>query len=240
MRVITHDATIERNRRIAQYSFFFSLIALLAAFLFGNSLAGGNETIAIYFNCGVLPSLFLVILFSVRMANNWVREPLPWQAIQQALRGQHGTLYHFVFPARHVLVSPTGVYVLFPMFQDRRIVVKDDKWQIPGGVVARVLTFMRQEAVGNPPHDAKIEAAALQKLLDEKLPGTIVQVQPVIVFTHPKAFAVIEGEPSVPVVYTLADREPLLKDYLRQQKDQGRTTLTADQLEVLENPFIYA
>lgn len=240
MRVITHDATIERNRRIAQYSFFFSLIALLAAFFFGNSLAGGNETIAIYFNCGVLPALFMVILFSVRMANNWVREPLPWNSIQEALRGQHGTLYHFVFPARHVLVSPTGVYVLFPLFQDRRIVVRDDNWQIPGGPFARVLTFMRQEAIGNPPRDAKTEAAAFQKLLDEKFPGTSVQVQPVIVFTHPKAYADVEGETSVPVAYTMAKREPLLKDYLRLQKDQGRATLTPEQVEELNNSFIYA
>ncbi len=241
MRVITHEAVIQRNRRIAQYSFIFSLVALLAAFLFGNSLAASNESVAFYFNCGVLPTLFLIILFSVRMANSWIREPVPWEALQEGLRGlsSKATLYHFVLPGRHVLLSPMGVYVLYPLFHDRLIVVKDDRWSMPGGILSRILTFMRQEGLRNPTAEAQAEAQALQKYFDNKFPEFAMEVHPIIVFTSPGAQASLEGDQSVPVTFALGEHDPSLKGYLKSLKDRERPTLSEEQVERLDSELIY-
>ncbi|NDJ87245.1 MAG: hypothetical protein GYB66_15310 [Chloroflexi bacterium] len=241
MRVVQNDAVIQRNRRIAQMSFFFSLIALLVSFIFGSTIIGDDETAALYFNCGILPTLFLIILFAVRMANSWIREPVPWESLQEAVRGlnPNAVLYHFVFPARHVLIGPMGVFVLYPMFQDRQVYVNDDRWRMPGGFLGSLLIFMRQEAIGNPTRDARAEAQLFQRIVDQRFPEIGVEVQPLIVFTSPRAKVELEGQQSVPVVFATNVGSPTLKEYLKSIKDEERVTLSKEQIEALENETIY-
>jgi hypothetical protein len=238
MRVITNDAAISRNRRFAHLSFFGSAIALLAAFLF--SYSGDPDTV-FYIQCGVFPALFLMILFAVRMMNNWVREPLPWIGIQEAIRGisSKAVLYHFVFPSRHVLISPMGVYTFLPLFHDRHIQVKDDQWRMPGGLVSAALSVMRQERIGNPTRDAKIEAQFFQRILDKYFPDNDIEVQPIIVFLSPNVQVDIEGEQSVPITFASDNHEPALKSYLRSQRDGDYATLTEEQIDELDERVIY-
>ena len=242
MRVVTQENVIQRNRTIAQLSFFFSIAVLVASFVYGNNLASSNPEVASLFNCGIMPTLFLVILFSVRMANNWIREPLPWQALQNELQGvsNEATLYHFVLmPARHILVSPMGVFLIFTLFQDRPIVVDGDKWQMPGGLLARIFVFMRQENLGNPVLMAETEAEFVEKQINSKIDSAI-SVQPVICFINPRAKVLVEEEPSVPITHAGADVDfKSLKEYIRSQKNEGRTTLTKEQIEALDDKLIY-
>lgn len=238
MRVITNDATIQRNRRFAHFSFFGSAIALLAAFLF--SYSGDPDTV-FYIQCGVFPGLFLMILFAVRMMNNWVREPLSWISLQEAIRGvsSKAVLYHFVFPSRHVLISPMGIYAFLPLFHDRHIQVKDDQWRMPGGLLSAILSVMRQERIGNPTRDAKIEAQFFQRILDKYFPDNDIEVQPVIVFLNPNVQVDIEGEQSVPITFASDNHDPTLNAFLRLQKDSGYATLTEEQIDELDDRAIY-
>lgn len=238
MRVITNDAFIQRNRRFAHLSFFGSAIALLAAFLF--SYSGDPDTV-FYIQCGVFPALFLTILFAVRMMNSWVREPLPWIGIQEAVRGisSKAVLYHFVFPSKHVLISPMGVYTFLTLFHDRHIQVKDDQWRMPGGAFSAILSVMRQERIGNPTRDAKIEAQFFQRILDKYFPDNEIEVQPVIVFLNPNVEVEIEGEQSVPITFASDNHEPTIKAFLRSQKDKGFETLTEEQIDELDDHAIY-
>ncbi|MBZ0314834.1 MAG: hypothetical protein K8L91_00335 [Anaerolineae bacterium] len=243
MRVVTNEALIRRNRSLAQISLIVAIGGLAFSFLISNRIAG--EESAFTLNCLVFPILFGIIIFSVRMANHWVREPLAWTSIQEGVRGvtNQGVLYHFVFPARHVLIIPQGVYVLFPLFHDRPIIVKDDKWRIPGGMLTALVSFMRQENIGNPIRDAQSEAAQLQKYLDKHLPDSGVTVNPVIVFTHSNARAVLEGEQSVPVVFVKAKDKTerlTLQEFLKNQKEAGHASLSSSQIEELNEELIYA
>jgi uncharacterized membrane protein YhdT len=242
MRVVTQENVIERNRSLAQISFFFSIAALIAAFLATNALGSENEEVAFYIQCGAMPLLFLVILFSVRMANNWIREPVPWNAVQEALRGisADSTLYHYVMmPARHILVSPHGVYLIYPLFQDRPVVVKGKNFTMPGGLFARILVFMRQEAIGDAVALAELEAEFAQKQINNIL-GTSIEIQPVITFIHPNAKVMIEDDSPVPVTATESGKDiPTLKEYLKSQKGEGRPTLSEEQVDALDQHFIY-
>ncbi|GIK65879.1 MAG: hypothetical protein BroJett018_36730 [Chloroflexota bacterium] len=243
MRVVTNEALIRRNRSLAQISLIVAIGGLAFSFLISNRIAG--EESAFTLNCLVFPILFGIIIFSVRMANHWVREPLAWTSIQEGVRGvtNQGVLYHFIFPARHVLMIPQGVYVLFPLFHDRPIIVKDDKWRIPGGMLTALVSFMRQENIGNPIRDAQSEAAQLQKYLDKHLPDSGVTVNPVIVFTHPNARAVLEGDQSVPVVFVKSKDKTerlTLQEFLKNQKEVGHTSLSSSQIEELNEELIYA
>ena len=237
MRVVTNDATIDRNRRIAQYSFFFSIFVLLGSFIFLNSLSPEGSSLA----CFILPLAFLITLFSVRMGNNWIREPLSWEAIQESTRGisSNAVLYHFILPAKHVFISPMGIFAFYTMFQDRHIVVKDDKWRMTGGLIGSILTFMRQDSVGNPTREAQFEAQVAEKTLQKIFPDKEIEVQPIIVFLHPGAKVDIEGEQTVPITFATGDSEPSLKLFLKSLKEEDYPTLTSEEIDELDDELIY-
>jgi hypothetical protein len=241
MRVVTNDALIKRNRTVSQISFFLAIGGLVFSFFFSNRLTSSESGSALYFNCMIIPLLFGLVIFSVRMANNWVREPLAWTSLQKALKGlsSNAVLYHFIMPARHVLICPQGVYVLFPLFHDRPIIVRDDKWRMPGGLLTALISFMRQENIGNPTADAQVEARRLQKFLDKIVPDSGVTVNPLIVFTNPKARVAIEGEQNVPIVFTDAKEQTGLRDYLKSQRDAGHETLDQAQIDQLDAVLLY-
>ena len=239
MRVVTNAALIQRNRTIAQASFFFSIIILAASFYF--SVQYGNEQNGYIFNCLVVPALFSAMLFAVRTSNKWIREPVAWNALPEALKGisTDAVLYQYVLPAEHVLVAPQGVFVLLPLFHDRPLVVEDDKFRIPGGPFGMVFTFMRQEQLGNPAARAMEAAEAVQELLDEHFPDNNLHARPVIVFTHPNTRVELDGEQEVPVVFALSKQSPSLKDFVKSQETIVGGTLTAEQIDELDDMYIY-
>jgi hypothetical protein len=239
MRVVSNAALIQKRRSQAQMIFFASFGVIGLFLLLTTRLANLQYLSLTVIQCILFPALFSVILFAARLSNNWIREPLAWEAFQSALRGisTDAVLYHFVLPARHVLISPQGVFVLYPMLQDRTILVEDDYWALPGGLIGTFMAFMRQEQLGNPPKAAQREAQRLQKWLDANMPGHMVQVRPVIVMTSPRAKVDIKGEQTVPVTFSDPKLSPNLKDYIKTVKDE--TTLTPEQIEALDNEFIY-
>jgi hypothetical protein len=225
MRIETNTELVKRNRRIANILFFFSMGVLIAGFLVANLqlTAKDNLTLAlsVILPWIVLPLGFISTLISVRMTNLWVRQPRPEVAIPAGLKGlsKRSVLYNYYhFPARHVLVAPQGVFAIITRYQDGYYTVDGDKWQSPGGPFAAIGRFFRRDSIGNPTEDANKAAAYVKGLLEKGAPN--VQVQPLIIFVDPKARLEITN-PTVPVVYADENKEPNLRDYMRQlaQKD---------------------
>lgn len=237
MRVVTNDKLIERNKRLAQILFFASIAALLLSFFLGNRL-GDDPDVAFYFQCVMVPILLGMVVASVRMTNLWVRQPAPWDALREGLKGigTDATLYNFVMPAPHVLVSPMGIFTLTTRFQEAPQKVLDDKW-----ITNRSpLTYMRQEQIGNPTKEAKLHAARTEAFLQELLGDPNIKVQPLIVFVHPNANVAIEGQPSVPILYANPDKKKdALKSYLREIKKAGYPTLTSEQQAELDDVLLF-
>jgi hypothetical protein len=181
------------------------------------------------------------MLFAVRTSNKWIREPVAWNALPEGLKGisSDAVLYQYVLPAEHVLVAPQGVFALSPLFHDRPLIVRDNKFRIPGGPFGTVFTFMRQEQLGNPIARAMEAAEAVQEVLDEHFPDNNIDVQPVIVFTHPNTRVELDGEQEVPVVFALSKQNPSLKDFVKSQETVEGGTLTAEQIDELDDIYIY-
>lgn len=239
MRVVTNAAFIQRNRTIAQASFFFSIIVLAGSFFLTTQYA--NEENGFIFNCLVVPALFSAMLFAVRTSNKWIREPVAWNALPEGLKGvsNDSVLYQYVLPAEHVLISPRGVFVLLPLFHDRPLVVKDNDFRIPGGPFGAIFTFMRQEHIGNPIARVNEAADVVQEVFDEHFPDKDIEVQPVIVFTHPETKVTLEGEQDVPVVFALSKQNPSLKDFVKSFDITEEGTLSKEEIDELDDIFIY-
>ncbi len=235
MRVVTNEALIRRYRKFSQYLFFASLGGMAIGFFYSWTNPEGSSQIS----CMILPLLFLMTITSVRMANTWIREPRPVPVLTEALKGigQKYTLFNYMMPAHHVLIGPEGVFTLHILWQDRvPYSVSGSKWSGDSGLMRRLNGYMRQDLIGNPFVEAQYQAQQVQKMLSRLAPSTKFEVQPVIVITSPRAQVTIDN-PALPVVYADPKKSPSLRDYLRDQRDSTRGTLTDADLDALDRAY---
>jgi hypothetical protein len=238
MRVETNVNLVRRNRKIAQYLFFGSFGVPLIGLLLINQQAANPSTgsliVGFIIPLLVLPLAYAITLISVRMANQWVRAPRPEDAIPQGLKGigNKAVLYnYFHLPARHVLIAPQGVFAIVTRFQDARFTVDGEHWTTHRSGIGRAFSLFRMDNIGNPTQDARRAAEHVKKLLEPIAPD--VPVQPVIVFTDPRANVEIIST-DVPVVYAAPKRDPGFKDYVRGVGAERRPMLTPEQIAAFE------
>jgi len=241
MRIITNERHVNRNKQIAQILFFVSLAILLGGLLFTNTLARGNDLL-LFVPCLIMPLGLITTIISVRMTNQYVRAPLPMDAIREGLKGinRRSVLFNYVLPTRHVLVAPQGVFTFTTRFQESRFKVEGNTWYNwkARGPLAPLFLFLRQEGLGDPFKEANQDAARVQALVDQALPGSNIKVQPVVVFTSPKvSLEVID--PTIPVVYADIKKKPSLKSLLREEKrKEDAPNLTDAQIEQIEDAIL--
>jgi hypothetical protein len=226
MRIVTNTELARRNRRLANLLFFFSMGVLIAGFLVANLqiTAADNTTLAlsVILPWIVLPVGLISTLTSVKMTNLWVRRPRPEDAIPAGLKGlsKRSAFYsYYHFPARHVLIAPQGVFAIITRWQDGSYSVSGDQWKMHGGFLPALGRFFRRDKVGNPTEEALKAAAHIKTLLAKDAPD--VEVHPLIIFVDPKVRLEIDN-PTVPVLYADENREPNLRDFMRElsQKQQ--------------------
>lgn len=235
MRVVTNEAHISRNRRIAHILFFVSLAGMAAGFFYTWTADPATST---QISCFLLPALLFMTLISVRMANTWIREPRPERVLEESLKGvgRRYTLFQYLLPAPHVLIGPEGVFTITPMWHERRYRVSGKKWSGDRGLFARLTGYMRQDLLGNPFNEAMLHAQEMQKLVNKLAPDAGIEVQPLVVFTSPKVTLEID-DPAIPVLYANPKKKPSLRDYLRDLKGQERPTLTEEHLDEIDRMY---
>jgi hypothetical protein len=234
MRVVINEAQVERNRKISHALFFISLAGMGIGFFYTWTQPADSSQIS----CLILPVLLFMTLTSVRMANNWIREPRPVQVLAESLKGlgKKYTIFHYLLPAQHVLIGPEGVFVIVTVWQDRAYRVEGAKWRGDEGLLRRLNGFMRQDLIGNPFAEAQFQAQQMQKLVDKVAPDRGIEVQPLVVFINPAGSFEAE-EPAFPVLYADSKKEPSLRGYLRRQKDADRETLTLDDIDRIDEMY---
>ncbi len=241
MRVVTNQQRIKRNRQIAQILFFLSLAILIGGLIFTNTLARDNELL-MFLPCVIMPLGLVTTIVSVRLTNQYVRPPHAEDAIRDGLKGinRRSILYNYVLPVNHVLVAPQGVYTFTTRFQETRFKIEGDKWYNwkGRGPLAPLFLFLKQEGLGNPFKQATEEAATVQAIVDQAVPGSKIEVQPVVVFTSPKATLEVI-DPDIPVANADPKKKPSLKGLLRDEKKrEDAVTLTPAQMESIDEAIM--
>lgn len=228
MRVETNMALVRRRRQIAQYAFFLGIGILLVSFFLTNqqmsSLAVDDMVLGFFAPMLIIVVAYIITIFSVRMTNQWIREPRPENALAEGLKvaGHKSVLYNYYHaPAYHVLVSPQGVFVITTRWQERKYTVRGSEWHTHHSAFSRIFSMFRFDGIGNPTADAQRNAEHVQKLVEPIAPG--VPVRPLIVFTSPRAVITIE-DPTIPVLRSQEKIHPSLKDYLRTVERQPTLT----------------
>jgi hypothetical protein len=144
---------------------------------------------------------FVVSSVGIYFANRWVKKPRPEDTLALALKGLADVcrIYHYLLPADHVLLTPSGVVVIETVNLEGRFVYRGGKWKqqmTPG----RALRFFVEETLGDPTARAREDAQGMSQLLDAHLSsdGPAVPVNAVVLFVHPNS-EVIADSPPIPV-----------------------------------------
>ncbi len=223
MRIVTNQELIRKNRRTATWLFFISMAILIFGFFVANGQVFGlipeEDVVTVYTIVTPIVLLigFVTTLTSVRMTNLWVRVPRPEIVIPEGLKGIQNrnktSLYNYYhLPARHVLITPQGIFPLVTRFQDGRFSVTGDKWKTHKGFISTLFSFLRLDGIGNPYQDAEVAQNYVKHLVEDY--DNTIPIYPVIVFFDPRAEVEI-NEPTLPVVYADNKRTPNLKDYVQ-------------------------
>jgi hypothetical protein len=223
MRTITNEKLIARNAKIGTWSSLGGLVVMGVGLYISIKLP---QYIPLSFVC--LLAGILLSNVGLYNANRWVKSPRPDEVLTKALKGfdKRYYLYNYVLPVSHVLVGPSGLFVVEARNHDGPIYYAGGRWRQKLNLL-RFFGFLG-EGVGNPVRDAQRDVDKLQKFLAKQELELEGAVQPLIVFTNAKADLHVQ-DPPLPVLTPKG-----LKDFLRKAH---KGTLSDGQIRQLTELF---
>ncbi|HUM27984.1 MAG TPA: hypothetical protein PKN81_17220, partial [Anaerolineales bacterium] len=174
---------------------------------------------------------FTMTQISIYMGNRWGRSPRADEKFDAGLKGLHSdfVIYHFSSPVSHLLIGPSGAWVLHPLHQRGKISYQKNRWKLSnGGFLQAYMSVFGQEGLGRPEIDAENEVQALRKFLTKKMDeSTIPEIKPILVFTNDE-IEVDAGDSPI-----AAMRLKQLKEFMRQ--GGKNRSLSNDQIKALSD-----
>jgi len=226
MNIYRNEKLIKRNARIAQVSMLAGLAVLGAGMVI--SFRNPDQ---FNLSLGALLLGFILSQVGIFFSNRWGRRPRQDELIDQALKGldKKFSLYHYLSPVSHLLVGPSGMWVLLPYYQRGQITFTNGRWRQKGGNL--YLKIFAQEGLGRPELDVATEKETLEKFLKKQFPDeTFPSIDAALVFTNERA------EVAIPEDVTPPAETVLLKDLKELVRKPGKSkSLSAEKLKILED-----
>jgi hypothetical protein len=209
MRIIKNEKLIVRNGKIGQWL----SLAALAVLGIGMYISFAKPQLFTYsIICLVLG--FIMTQIGMYMGGRWGKSPRPDEKLDAGLKGLHSefSIYHYSSPVSHLLVGPSGVWVLLPYHQRGKVSFEKNRWKMKGGgFLQNYMRIFGQENLGRPELDAENEVRTLQKFFAKKLDESdIPEVKPILVFTTDEVELDVGDSPIA------AMKMKQLKEFLRQ------------------------
>ncbi len=208
MKVILDEKMIKRNGRIGRIARTAGFLILIGSFI----VTLFNQ---IYVNLAFIALLvgFLLTQIGIYFGNRWGRHPRPDELLDKGLKGLNDqySIYHYMTPVAHLLVGPSGIWVILPYVQAGKIVYEKKRWkQKGGGILQRYMRLFGQESIGRPDLEGPAEVSTLTRFIKKHLPeDEIPEPNLALVFTDEK----VELEVENPHILTLPLKE--LKNTIR-------------------------
>jgi hypothetical protein len=223
MKILLDRQRLSRRARLAHAASLGGMLAMLL-----------SVAIPLWHPSFATASLILLLaglavsMLGIAAANRWVKRPRPEDVIRLALKGlpENHRLYHYLLPAEHVLLTPSGMVVIHPVTLDGAFRYRDGKWHQRFSI-SRAMRFVVEPALGDPIAQAKSEALALSEFLAERIPDVTPVISPIVLFTHPAAVLDVPAS-DIPVCGP---------DRLRRRLPQGQSKLTPETYAVIRTLF---
>ena len=226
MKIIKNEKLIERNGKIGQW---LSLGALVVLGL-GMYISFSKPEYFTYSMVSLAVG-FIMTQVGIYMGNRWGRSPRPDEKFDTGLKGLHSdfNMYHYSSPVSHLLVGPSGVWVLLPYSQRGNISFTKNRWRLSGGgFLQSYMRLFGQEGLGRPELEAESEVQKLKKFFAKKFDGSAIpEIKPILVFTNDEV-ELDAGESPIPAM-----KLKQLKEFLRQ--GGKNRALSAEQIKNLSD-----
>jgi hypothetical protein len=182
MKIIKNEKLIERNSKIGQWT----SLAALGVLGLGMYISFAKPELFTY-SVICLVVGFIMTQIGMYMGSRWGKSPRPDEKLDAGLKGLHSefNMYHYSSPVSHLLVGPSGVWVLLPYHQRGNITFEKNRWKMKGGgFLQAYMRIFGQENLGRPEFDAENEVKTLRKFFEKNLDESkIPEIKPVLVFT---------------------------------------------------------
>lgn len=161
MRVFRNDALIKRRVKFTQRGSLIGMGLLLVSLIL--------STRQPLISWGFLLAGFVVAMASVRVGNRFVRPPRADSLLDKVLKGLDNryVAYHYLLPADHVLLTPSGLIVLRMQEQHGRVSVHGERWR-QHSFWQRMRVLFGEVGLGNPARKLQREIDAVRKALGEE------------------------------------------------------------------------
>jgi len=209
MKIIKNDKLIERNGKIGQWTSLAALVVLGLGMYISFSKP---EFFTYSVVCLVIG--FIMTQIGMYMGNRWGRSPRPDEKFDTGLKGVHSdfSIYHYASPVSHLLVGPSGLWILLPYHQRGKVEYVKNRWKMSGGgFMQGYMRIFGQENIGRPEIDAENEIRTLKKFLVKKMDeADIPEIGCILVFTSDEV-EIEAGDSPIPAM-----KLKQLKEFLRQ------------------------
>lgn len=229
MKIIKNEKLINRNGKIGQWTSLAALIVLGA----GMYISFAKPELFFY-SIVCLVVGFIMTQVGMYMGGRWGRSPRPDEKIDAGLKGLQNefNLYHYSTPVSHLLVAPSGVWILLPYHQGGKIAYAKNRWRLSGGgFMQAYMRIFGQENLGRPELDAESEVQTLQKFFKKNMDeASVPEIKPILVFTDDNVEVEVGDSPIA------AMKLKQLKEFLRQgAKNRALSTMQIEQITNLFN-----
>jgi hypothetical protein len=209
MKIIKNEKLIKRNSKIGQWTSMGALGVLAV----GMYISFTNPELFVW-AMGALLLGFVLTQIGMYFGNRWGRSPRPDEKLDAGLKGltKNFSLYHWKSPVSHLLVGPSGIWILLPYHQRGQVTFRKNRWRMSGGgFLQGYMRIFGQEGIGRPDLEADSEIRSLTNALSMDFEDQIPEIKAILVFTADDVQIDAEDAP-IPVL-------PLkkLKDFMRQR-----------------------
>jgi hypothetical protein len=192
MIIVRNERLVTRNNRIGTYSGIISILILGAGMYISFKYPD-----LISWSLLALVSGFTLSQIGIYYSSRFGRSPRPDETLDNALKGldDQYALYHYQSPVSHLLVGPSGLWILIPFSQKGKIIYNENRgrWKKVGGNA--YLKFFAQDNIGKPDKDIISSTNRLQKTL-EKIPDfDVPEIRSALVFSDELAEVEADNAP---------------------------------------------
>jgi len=201
------------------------MLAGLGVLIGGMIISFQNKVANQFFiSIGALVVGFILSQIGIYYTNRWGRRPRPDEILDVALKGLDNqyTLYHYKTSVSHLLVGPSGFWILIPKQQGGTITYSDGRYRQKGGNL--YLKIFAQDSIGRPDLDVRTAESELMNFINEKLGEDYnPNISSALVFTNPKVTVDVSEEDGPPAITTTAGK---IKNVIRKETKNKRMAKT--------------
>jgi hypothetical protein len=194
MNIYRNDRLINRNAKIAQIGLVVTLAILVSGMVI--SLKYSDQILLAY---GLLIVGFMLFQVTIYYQNRWGRKPRTDMLLDQSLKGfdNRHSLFHYRSPVSHLLVGPSGIWILIPFYQRGKFSYENGRYKQTGRSL--YWKIFGQDGLGKPELNIAIGKENLGKFIEAHFPtGEAPDYEAILVFTDPQALVNIEPEDPTP------------------------------------------